>query len=115
MPKLKWLAMLNEKFPPCLEIVSNYEVVQGMRELSEGVLKYGGEMVEFTDRLLFITASRTIFSDLPVIKRYGVGQAHIPDPPTITDTMKYSMVVDNDIKRYVNEKEKQARKRGIRK
>ena len=115
MPKMKWMAMLNEKFPPCMQIVSKFEVVCGMRELSEGVLKYEGDIVEFTDRLLFITACRTIFSDLPVIKRFGTGVHHIPDPPTITDTMKYSMAVTGDIKRYVIEKEKAKAKRGVRK
>ncbi|XP_012945793.1 uncharacterized protein LOC106013757 [Aplysia californica] len=57
MQKTKWLAMVKEKFPTQMEILSGREVKSGIRELAEGVLKYEGDMVEFMDRLLFITAT----------------------------------------------------------
>lgn len=45
MPKRKWLAMLKDKFPTQTEIFSEMEIVSGIRELSEGILKYEGDMV----------------------------------------------------------------------
>ena len=45
MCKRKWLAMLRERYPTQTEILSQMEVVSGIRELSEGVLKYEGDMV----------------------------------------------------------------------
>ncbi|KAK2158232.1 hypothetical protein LSH36_174g03055 [Paralvinella palmiformis] len=76
MAKSRWYAMVKERFPPQLEMVSNFEVTSGLRELSEGVLKYVDERIEFVDRLLFISASRPVFGDqLPLISRYGDGQA----------------------------------------
>ena len=40
IPTSKWLAMLKAKYPPQMEIMSNYEITCGLRELSEGPLKY---------------------------------------------------------------------------
>jgi len=68
MPKTKWLAMVKEQFPTQMEILSGMEVTSGIRELTEGVLKYEGEMVEFIDRLLFISASPS--------SRYSRQQVH---------------------------------------
>ncbi|BFZ21162.1 hypothetical protein BsWGS_24201 [Bradybaena similaris] len=56
VPKRKWLAMLKDRFPTQTEIFSEMEVVSGIRELSEGILKYEGDMVDFVDRLVFISA-----------------------------------------------------------
>uniref|UniRef100_A0A0B6Z4B3 Uncharacterized protein n=1 Tax=Arion vulgaris TaxID=1028688 RepID=A0A0B6Z4B3_9EUPU len=57
MPKKKWLAMVRDKFPTQMEVLSDIEVMSGIRELSEGMFKYEGDMVEFVDRLLFISAT----------------------------------------------------------
>ncbi len=43
-----------------MQITSDYEVKAGLRDVTEGVLKYEGNVVEFTDRLLFIVASKHI-------------------------------------------------------
>ncbi|CAH1791998.1 unnamed protein product [Owenia fusiformis] len=97
MPKVKWVTMLKEKFPPCLDIMSSYEISSGIRELTEGVLKYEGEMVEFQDRLLFITATHTLAqAELPVVKRFGT----ITTEPGMGD-LRYKMEVTKDIKKYV--------------
>ena len=32
----KWYSMLKNKFPPQLELISDYEINMGIRELSEG-------------------------------------------------------------------------------
>ena len=45
MRKRKWLAMMRDHYPPQLEIMSHTEVLGGLRELSEGVLKYEGDQV----------------------------------------------------------------------
>ena len=45
MRKTKWLSMVQEKFPTQMEILSGKEVTSGVRELSEGVLKYEGDWV----------------------------------------------------------------------
>lgn len=75
LPKRKWYSLLREKFPPQMEILSSTEIISGVRELSEGVLKYttGCDSVEFLDRLLFITvSSSTLEGGYPRCNRYGV-------------------------------------------
>lgn len=47
IPKRKWLAMLHEKYPPQMEIISQEEILAGLRELTEGILKYEGDEVYF--------------------------------------------------------------------
>ena len=43
--KRKWLAMMSEHYPPQMEIMSKTEMLGGIRELTEGMLKYEGETV----------------------------------------------------------------------
>ncbi|KAK0055574.1 hypothetical protein Bpfe_015085 [Biomphalaria pfeifferi] len=57
MSKKKWLAMIMDKFPPHMEVLSHIERLRGLRELTEGILKYEADIMEFMDRLLFITAT----------------------------------------------------------
>ena len=102
LPKLQWMSMIKEKFPPQLEMVSNFEITAGIRELSEGILKYEGEMVEFTDRLLFISAQRTVFSGYPSIQR-SAPKAY-DAVPAIQD-LKYKMPVTPDITTYIKNKQ----------
>ncbi len=33
---MKWYSMLQNKYPPQMEVISKYEVNMGIRELSEG-------------------------------------------------------------------------------
>lgn len=102
MPKHKWLSMVKHKFPPQLEIIGNMEIHCGLRELSEGVLKYEDEMVEFMDRLLFITATPADDgTTLPLIKRYGtIGYQPAPGLKDLT----YKLDVTPDIKRLMSAK-----------
>ena len=102
MPKTKWYAMLENQFPTQLEMVSRFEVRSGIRELSEGVLKYEGDIVEFSDRLLFITASKRIFSEYPAVKRHS--HVNAPQPITSQPELRYRMEVTSDIKGYVKRK-----------
>ncbi|CAG5120393.1 unnamed protein product [Candidula unifasciata] len=57
MSKKKWLSLLKDRFPTQTEIFTDIEVVSGIRELSEGILKYEGDIVDFVDRLVFISAT----------------------------------------------------------
>ncbi|KAL3891517.1 hypothetical protein ACJMK2_003778 [Sinanodonta woodiana] len=107
MPKRKWFSMLKGKFPPQIEIMSDSEIVSGMRELTEGILKYEGEMVEFTDRLLFITVTPTrTKSGMAKIRRYSA-----PDYESYqAANLKYSMVVTPELRRYVVTPGREAKK-----
>lgn len=72
MSKRKWLAMMTDHFPPEMEIMSQTEMLSGLRELTEGMLKYEGETVEFHDRLLFIKATHSDPKNgYPSVQRYG--------------------------------------------
>ena len=109
MPKVKWLAMLQERFPPQMEIISNYQVQTGLRELTEGMFKYQGEQVEFFDRLLLITAShRMKNSEYPSIQRHGAA-AGKPYPGLMD--MKYTLKVTPDIYGHVNKRLEEEDKR----
>ncbi|KAJ8322268.1 hypothetical protein KUTeg_000739 [Tegillarca granosa] len=80
LPKRKWFSMLREKFPPQMEILSDYEILSGVRELSEGILKYEGSYVEFMDRLLFITVSKSEMKEgMSKIVRHGQNPTSYPD------------------------------------
>jgi hypothetical protein len=55
-----------------MEIMSDAEITSGVRELSEGILKYEGENVELVDRLLFISVSPSKLEEgFPKLHRYG--------------------------------------------
>lgn len=106
MPKTKWLAMLQEKFPPQMEIISKAHVQSGIRELTEGMLKYQGDMVEFYDRLLFITATHSLVGgSYPSIQRCGASDA-LPYPGVATD-MKYTLKVTPDLYAHVQTMERE--------
>ena len=99
MPKTKWLAMVKERFPQQLESVSQYEVGGGIRELTEGVLKYGGDMVEFTDRLLFITAQKHWNpKEGPSVQRVNT---NLLKPYPTVDNFSFKMEVTDDLKQHV--------------
>ena len=112
MPTRKWYSMLHSKFPPQLEIMSDYEMFSGVRELSEGVLKYEGELVEFSDRLLFIavTDPEQKTKGYPSVKRYGAAGNMMP----ITELkgLTYSMELTEDIKKYVSGRPKKTDRNG---
>ncbi len=101
MSKMKWYAMLKQKYPPQMEVISNYEVRGGLRELSEGVLKYEGEMVEFMDRLLFISASHSAYCTYPNIQRFGACETK-PFPGL--EDLQLQMEVTPDLQPYVRHK-----------
>ncbi|XP_071113139.1 uncharacterized protein [Haliotis cracherodii] len=101
MPKKKWFAMIRERFPPQMDQLSDYEIMSGVRELSEGIMKYPGDVVEFTDRLLFITACRTEHTScIPSIQRHGVCDS-LP-PPSSTD-LKLSMTLTPEVRKYLKQ------------
>ncbi|XP_074654441.1 uncharacterized protein LOC141908332 [Tubulanus polymorphus] len=109
MPKVQWLSMVKGKFPCQLEVISDGEITTGIREISEGMLKYEGQVVEFTDRLMFITASIPVKkTDLPKIQRHGQSDV-LPNPPS--NGLKFRMEVPPDLKTYVNAKKTPERKR----
>ncbi|XP_069106157.1 uncharacterized protein [Argopecten irradians] len=100
VPKRKWYSMLREKFPPQMEILSSSEITSGVRELSEGVLKYttSCEPVEFLDRLLFISVSpSTMECGYPRCNRYGVGEMSNMD----MKNLRFSMQMTQEIKQLV--------------
>ena len=98
--KKKWYSMLQSKFPPQMEILSDFEVRSGVRELSEGILKYEGDTVEFNDRLLFISVTNPTkkTKGYPSIKRYGA--SNLNPYPTVKN-LRYSMEVTDDLKSYL--------------
>lgn len=100
MAKIKWLTMMKDKFPPEMQVLSNFEIFSGVRDLSEGVLKYEGEEVEFLDRLLFITATPS-FTELayPRVQKYGANR--FKPFPTIGN-VKMELEVTSDIKGFVS-------------
>ena len=101
--------MIKEKFPPVMEVMSTFEIKAGLRELSEGILKYEGNMVEFQDRLMFISASRPLFSSYPTIQRYG-NNPTVQAKPVLRD-LSFRMEVTDDIKSYVRERERKEARR----
>lgn len=103
--KRKWYSLLKSKFPPQMEILSDFEVQSGIRELSEGIMKYEGDLVEFNDRLLFIVVSNPAERQrsFPSIKRYNADDM---TPFPTADDLNYSMEVSEDLKKYVQHKPK---------
>ena len=88
MEKKRWLAMVRDRYPPQLEIFSDYDVRAGVRELTEGTFKYTGAHVEFTDRLLFACATHSLFDSYPAIQRFGASAVR-PFPGM--DDLQYQM------------------------
>ena len=108
MQKTKWLKMLQDRFPPQMEIVSQFEVKNGLRELSEGVLKYEGEIVEFQDRLLFVTASKPLVpSSMPNLGRIDTSKKSKAPPP---ENLRYKMEVNEEIAKYIPQQDKPRRR-----
>ena len=107
IPTKKWYSMLRSKFPPQLEIMSDFELLAGVRELSEGVLKYEGEVVEFDDRLLFlaVTNPEQKTKGYPSVKRFGI-QNEVP--VLEVKGLTYSMQVTDDVKKYLPVKPKKS-------
>lgn len=101
LSKKKWYSMLKSKFPPQMEILSDFEVLSGIRELSEGIMKYEGDFIEFSDRLLFIVVSNPAEKrrGYPGIKRYNADDL-VPFP-NLKD-LHYSMEITDDLKNYVH-------------
>ena len=103
MPKVKWMKMLQDKFPSHMEGLSSLDVRLGIRELSEGMLKYEGDIVEFQDRLLFISATLQGIPTYPCIQRFG---AHALRPFPGMENLKYHMQVTPDIQQVLDQKQK---------
>ncbi|XP_041361282.1 uncharacterized protein LOC121377374 [Gigantopelta aegis] len=114
MPKKKWFSMMKEKYPPQMDLLSDFEVVTGMRELSEGVLKYSydDDLIEFDDRLLFITATPSHFEQgTPSVFRFGVNQLlPTPSPRDLRLSMDLTPEID-EILRIKEESIKEAKPR----
>lgn len=109
--KRKWFRMLKEKFPPMMEIMSDSEILSGVRELSEGVLKYEGEQVELVDRLLFISVTAAKSENgVPKLHRYGQSEDLFPD----LRKLKFSMELTDEIKPYVSRKKFEEEKKFVR-
>ncbi|KAL8572472.1 hypothetical protein ACOMHN_005618 [Nucella lapillus] len=94
MPKRKWLAMMRDRYPPNMEVMSDREVLGGLRELTEGVLKYEGDQVEFKDRLLLIKATHsTLENGYPSVQRYS-GRKYEPFPAQ--EDLKLTLALPSD-------------------
>ncbi|ESP03401.1 hypothetical protein LOTGIDRAFT_171491 [Lottia gigantea] len=100
--KKKWYKLLKGKYPPRFQALSNGEVLSSVRELSEGVMKYHEPIVQFSDRLLFITAcSPRNPLVYPNIQRYSRND-YMPFPGL---QRKYELEVTPDLEQYVRPKE----------
>lgn len=108
MPKVKWVSMIQEKYPADLELSDDAAIRGAIRELTEGMFKYEGDMVQFTDRLLFISASPSLRGRAPLLTRYGSNGYRPPPEPTEED-LKYNMPVTNDIQHILDTRNRKAR------
>ena len=99
MSKLKWMTMIRDRFPSELEMISTHEVMAGLRELSEGVMKYSSDIIEFPDRLMFISASKPIIDACPLIGRRKDTMANQSKAGTAgaRKELSYQMKMDTDI------------------
>ena len=119
MSKMRWLAMIHDRFPSEFEAVSSREILAGLRELSEGVMKYADDVVEFPDRLMFITAQWPLIDTYPTVGRKPT-DVHIQNnvsacktaaaakPP---DELQYRLDITGDIRKVLEQKELDMRQR----
>ncbi|XP_067935904.1 uncharacterized protein [Watersipora subatra] len=103
MPKVKWLSMLQEKHPADLESSDDAVIRNAIRELTEGMFKYEGDIVQFTDRLLFISASPGLRGRAPMLTRYG-SSGYKPPPVVADEDLTYNMPVTRDIQGILDNK-----------
>lgn len=103
MPKVKWLSMIQEKHPADLEGSEDVMIRNAIRELTEGMFKYEGDIVQFTDRLLFISASPGLRGRTPMLTRYG-SSGYKPPPVVSEEDLKYNMPVSADIQHILEHK-----------
>ena len=108
MPKVKWLSMIQGKHPAELKDTDDITVRNATRELMEGMFKYEGEIVQFTDRLLFISASPTLREGTPMLARYG-SSGYKPSPKQTEQELCYEMPVTADINQILRQKMKRTR------
>ena len=112
MRKMRWLAMVHEKFPTEFEAISSHEILSGLRELSEGVMKYSDDVIEFPDRLMFITAQWPIMDTYPTVGR-KLTDAHKQnrqvgsvEPATDkADDLLYRLDITKDVRKVLQQKE----------
>ena len=106
MSKRKWYSMMNEKYPSDMEILSSPEIIAGVRELSEGMMKYEGDKIEFDDKLLLISVVNTPLSNgYPRVQRYGQSAMGGMD----LKNLKYSMAITSDMQPMVKHLKKKSK------
>jgi len=105
----QWYSLLQSKFPPQMEIMSDFEIRSGIRELTEGIMKYESDVVEFDDRLLFIVVANPAEKrrGFPSIKRYNADD--MMPFPNVAD-LHYSMELSSDLQGFVKGKLKKLAK-----
>ncbi|XP_076456482.1 uncharacterized protein LOC143290834 [Babylonia areolata] len=99
--KRKWLAMVRDRYPPHMQLMSSAEVLGGLRELSEGVLKYEGDQVEFDDRLMFVRVTRSKEGDNHMTSGNASQRSLLHGHPVTQSErhhLKLSMTLPPDIK-----------------
>jgi hypothetical protein len=90
-----------------MQIASDYEVKAGLRDVTEGVLKYEGQVVEFTDRLLFIVASKHIgIGRPPMAQRYSTMLTQHVDISEAAPKLTYSMELTQQLKKLIGDEKK---------
>ncbi|ELU15659.1 hypothetical protein CAPTEDRAFT_187136 [Capitella teleta] len=108
MDRDRWYAMIQDHFPPQLENVSAFEVNLGLRELSEGVMKYSEGTIEFADRLLFVTGAECD-APFPRIRRHSKlgAESVVPASSKILGRrVKYELEVTPELRSLVRAKER---------
>lgn len=108
MPKVKWLSMIQGKHPADLEKLEDDQIQNAIRELTEGMFKYEGDIVQFTDRLLFISASPGLRDRAPTLTRYG-STGYRPPPTTAEEDLSYRMHVTPEIQKIIDRKRNMAK------
>lgn len=112
MPKERWIQMMDEQFPLAFDGSFEPRVRQGVRELETGVLRYAAGDIEFTDRLVFLSASRTGWNK----KQRAGGMAGpsstlVVDPKRVNKTAanrKIQMPVTEDMDKCLTELKKKS-------
>ena len=113
MRKLEWLSLVFDRFPSEFQAISHFEILAGLRELSEGVMKYASDtdVIEFPDRLIFITAEIPVLDpQYPRIGRKSLSTTR-HSGETGSREVKYELKVSDDIETLLRLKEEEKRER----
>ncbi|XP_039253636.2 uncharacterized protein LOC120330787 [Styela clava] len=99
LEKIKWIALLRNRFPTELEILSDNEIEDGIRELLNGTLNYLTPVMELEDRLILITGTPPDTpGSYPAVQRI-VSRPQLPYSELLD--LEYTLTLTNPMKRFL--------------